>query len=125
RESSHHASGNYALMDQTAALHWVHDNIAKFGGDPENITIFGQSAGALDVSLLMTSPLAKNLFHRAITESGTVLLSSDAPALSQAEQQGKEFANKLNAAPGEDPINHLRGGTGSRSFASDARVWKR
>ena len=62
RESSHHASGNYALMDQIAALRWVRDNIAKFGGDPKNITVFGQSAGALDTSFLMTSPLSKIYF---------------------------------------------------------------
>jgi para-nitrobenzyl esterase len=110
RESPHHASGNYALLDQIAALHWVHDNIAKFGGDPENITVFGQSAGALDTGLLMTSPLAKNLFHRAIAESGTVLLSIDAQPLAQAEQQGKEFADALNPPPVavEDAIKRLR-----------------
>ncbi len=72
RESSHHASGNYGLMDQIAALRWVRDNIAKFGGDPANVTIFGQSAGAVDVNVLMTSPLSKGLFHRVIAESGTV-----------------------------------------------------
>ncbi len=72
RESSHHASGNYGLMDQIAALQWVRDNISKFGGDPGNVTIFGQSAGAVDVNVLMTSPLTKGLFHRVIAESGTV-----------------------------------------------------
>jgi para-nitrobenzyl esterase len=108
RESSHHASGNYALMDQIAALHWVHDNIAKFGGDPENITVFGQSAGALDTGLLMTSPLANNLFHRAIAESGTVLLSSDAPTLAQAEQRGKDFANSLKVPPAKNALKYLR-----------------
>ncbi len=108
RESTHHASGNYALMDQIAALHWVHDNIAKFGGDPENITVFGQSAGALDTGLLMTSLLAKNLFHRAIAESGTVLLSIDAPPLAQAEQRGKEFADNLKAPAGEGVLKYLR-----------------
>lgn len=56
RESSHHASGNYGLLDQIAALHWVQENIAKFGGDPSNVTIFGESAGALDVNILMTTP---------------------------------------------------------------------
>ena len=108
RESPHHASGNYALMDQIAALHWVHDNIAKFGGDPDNVTVFGQSAGALDTSLLMTSPLANNLFHRAIAESGTVLLSNDAPALAQAEQAGKDFAGSLKAPAGEGALKYLR-----------------
>ena len=72
KESPHHASGNYGLMDQIAALKWVHDNISKFGGDPSNVTIFGQSAGAVDVNVLMTSPQAKDLFHKVIAESGTV-----------------------------------------------------
>ena len=72
-ESPHHASGNYGLMDLIAALQWVRDNIAKFGGDPANVTIFGQSAGAQNVGLLMTSPLAKGLFHRAIKKAGRSL----------------------------------------------------
>jgi para-nitrobenzyl esterase len=71
RESGHRSSGNYGLLDQIAALRWIRDNIAKLGGDPGNVTVFGQSAGAVDVSVLMTSPLAKGLFQRAIAESGT------------------------------------------------------
>jgi para-nitrobenzyl esterase len=81
RESPHHASGNYGLMDQIAALQWVRDNIAKFGGDPGNVTLFGQSAGAVDANVLMTSPLAKGLFHRVIAESGTVTRNPDAATL--------------------------------------------
>jgi para-nitrobenzyl esterase len=69
-ESSHHASGNYGFLDQIAALRWVHDNIAKFGGDPGNVTIFGQSAGGQATTILITSPLIKGLVHRAIAESG-------------------------------------------------------
>jgi para-nitrobenzyl esterase len=72
KESAHHASGNYGLLDQIAALKWVRDNIAKFGGDPGNVTLFGQSAGAVDANVLMASPLTKGLFHRVIAESGTV-----------------------------------------------------
>jgi len=70
-ESAHHGSGNYGLMDQILALRWVRDNIANFGGDPNNITMFGNSAGAIDTGLLMTSGLSKDLFQRAIAESGT------------------------------------------------------
>src|SRR5581483_8641461 len=80
-ESSHHASGNYGLMDQIAALQWVRDNIAKLGGDPGNITVFGQSAGAVDANVLMASPLSRGLFQRVIAESGTVTRNPDAATL--------------------------------------------
>ena len=82
KESPHHASGNYGLLDQIAALKWVHENIARFGGDPGNVTVFGQSAGAVDVDVLMTSPLAKGLFQKVIAESGTVTRNPDAGTLS-------------------------------------------
>ena len=72
-ESPHHASGNYGLLDQIAALEWVHRNIARFGGDPNKVTILGQSAGAVDAGLLMTSPLARGLFRGVVEESGQVL----------------------------------------------------
>lgn len=105
-ESAHHSSGNYALLDQVAALQWVHDNIAKFGGDPGNVTVFGQSAGALDAGLLMASPLARSLFHKAIGESGTVLLAQPQP-LSSAQEGGAKFAERLDA-PAVDAIKYLR-----------------
>ena len=70
-ESPHHVSGNYGLLDQIAALEWVKRNIAKFGGDPENVTIFGVSSGSADVCYLMASPLARGLFQRGIMESAT------------------------------------------------------
>jgi carboxylesterase type B len=72
RESRGRAAANQGILDQIAALKWVKENIARFGGDPQNVTIFGSSAGGLDVSALMTSDLAKGLFHRAISQSGTV-----------------------------------------------------
>lgn len=116
-ESPEHASGNYGLMDQIAALQWVQENIKKFGGDPANVTIFGESAGAMDVNLLMASPMAKGLFHRVIAESGSVLLSGGAMSLTQAEQKGVEFA-KLAGAEGPGAIKTLRGASVEQLLAA-------
>jgi para-nitrobenzyl esterase len=107
-ESPRHASGNYALMDNIAALNWVKANIARFGGDPKNVTIFGQSAGAFSVGFLMTSPLAKGLFAKAIAHSGTVLAhNAIRPNLEQAEAAGAKFARGLGA-PAQGAIAALR-----------------
>jgi para-nitrobenzyl esterase len=95
-------------MDQIAALQWIRDNIAKFGGDPSKVTIFGQSAGALNVGLLMSSPLAKGLFHRAIEQSGTVLIGGRPTAtLAEVEKAGIALAKKLNA-PATGAIPFMR-----------------
>jgi para-nitrobenzyl esterase len=94
-ESDHHSSGNYALLDQIAALRWIQRNIAKFGGDPNTVMIFGHSAGASNVSSLLASPLAKGLFERALMQSGGNL--GKGVPLSAAEKNGVKFADSLGA----------------------------
>ncbi len=99
KESGYGASGNYALLDMIAALKWVKENIAAFGGDPNQVTIAGQSAGAFAVNHLCASPLAKGLFKGAIAQSGGSILSSTLRPntnLEQAEKMGLDFAKKLN-----------------------------
>ncbi len=107
KESEHHVSGNYAILDMVAALKWVKDNIAAFGGDPSRVTIAGQSAGAFAVNFLAATPLTKGLIHGAIAESGgSILPSSIRPAmhLNQAEATGIDFAKSL----GCNSIKELR-----------------
>ncbi len=106
-------SGNYGLYDQIAALQWIHDNIAQFGGDPDNITVFGQSAGAGSVKNVVSSPLSKNLVKKAIIQSGGGIggfpmqqsLSQadlDAPATKYFNQAGFDTLEKMRAANPDD-----------------------
>lgn len=109
------ASGNYALMDLVAALRWVHENIAAFGGDPANVTLFGHSAGAQDVGLLMLSPQARGLFARGILQSGAPGFGFAPRGLAQNEALGVDLARRVGArrgAAGEPGLKALRGASG-------------
>jgi para-nitrobenzyl esterase len=98
KESPHHASGNYALLDQNAALQWVRKNIAGFGGDPGKVTIAGESAGSIAVSAQMASPLSKGLIAGAIGESGAIIAPTLPPvALARGEEEGVKFAASVGA----------------------------
>ncbi|HTL38049.1 MAG TPA: carboxylesterase family protein [Kofleriaceae bacterium] len=103
-EDDHGSSGNYGTFDQLAALHWIHDNIANFGGDPDRVMIFGESAGGLSVCLLLATPLAKGLFSSAIMESGGCRVAEKQSRL----QQGVDLAARVGCDSDGDPAACLR-----------------
>lgn len=121
-ESPQHTSGNYGLMDQIAALKWVKANIANFGGDPDNVTIFGESAGAQDVGLLMLSPLARGLFNRAISESGTAGFGIPPRSLADNEKIGDQLLGLLNLPPGADGLKALRSAPADALLAASDKL---
>ena len=95
KESPKGVSGNYLFLDLIASLQWVQNNIAAFGGDPKNVTIFGESGGGAKVAMMMVSPLAKGLFHKAICESGTTAFISPGKPLGEMENYGAKLFDKL------------------------------
>jgi para-nitrobenzyl esterase len=113
-DQGHQSSGNYGLLDQIFALQWVQRNIRNLGGDPGNVTIFGESAGGVNVSCLVSSPLGAGLFHRAVVESGGFIVNErlrdlpGAPQAESAEEFGLRFAKEIGCDSAADPLACMR-----------------
>lgn len=115
-ESPHHVSGNYGILDQIAALRWVRENISAFGGDPENITVMGQSAGAMSVQTLVSSPLTENWISKAILQSGGGYQNgmNEDVSLQEAEKLGAIFVEETGATS----LKELRSQTPEQLYAA-------
>lgn len=121
-ESSHDSSGNYGFLDQVAALKWVQENIAKFGGDPGNVTVFGHSAGGQGVGVMMLTPVSKGLFAKAIEQSGTAGFGLPPRSLRENEALGEQLAKQLKIPAGGDTLKALRARSGDALVAAGQQL---